>query len=544
MKKLLLRKSAALLLVCLLAFAAQAPALALEPGRVSLADYGAAGDGVADDTAALTAAMAAVGSVGIVELPRGDYRLSDSVTVPTGITLRFSRGAKLLPDADKTLTINGAVTAGSYAIFGGNGEVAGNPRNEYGYPQWFGARGDGVSDDTAAFRKTISLLRGRVVRVPGAAAGYVLGDLEIEHPVALRGDVSRTRLVPKAGLSSLITVNSDDVTIENFTANLDAAPAGSAAIVLQANAGSYRNRLLLKSLWLERAYCAVRDAGTGQIINTVLDEVIAYQCKGTPYVFERMAGYNTLRHVVADFVGVPGNSEYPGFIMKNTALGTTVLENVDVLGGRGQSGGHGLVFQNCSNLALRRVMADTVAGKGLLFENCVNVVLDNVAASLCYEAGIELVSCSYVTGSLLRLRGRSDVQNAAGVLPTADGMQGLLIRGGGNINIDNILSICNTGDGVAVVEGASNVTLSNVFTYLNKGCGYAENGSGNLVTSLQVYQSLDSAVRQSGATSRIAYLNVCNEDNGEDTAYFGEEFGAYYDRYYQEAAGAFEYDGQ
>ena len=56
---------------------------------VSVRDHGAAGDGVADDTQAFQAAMDAVGAAGggIVEAPRGTYRISGTLTIPASVTL-------------------------------------------------------------------------------------------------------------------------------------------------------------------------------------------------------------------------------------------------------------------------------------------------------------------------------------------------------------------------------------------------------------------------------------------------------------------------
>ncbi len=86
-------------------------------GAVSVAAFGAKGDGVTDDTAALQAALdAAAGKVVVV--PAGNYKLTDTVDVPAGTTLRMHQGAVLLPqDAETTcLTLAQGATLDGGAI--------------------------------------------------------------------------------------------------------------------------------------------------------------------------------------------------------------------------------------------------------------------------------------------------------------------------------------------------------------------------------------------------------------------------------------------
>ncbi len=94
-----------LLLSFLLLLALTAPTLAADrPPRVI-------GDGVADDTAALQAALDARGKTGgEVALPPGQYRIGGSLRVPTGVTLRGSWDAPHHGAWDKGTTL--AVTGG------------------------------------------------------------------------------------------------------------------------------------------------------------------------------------------------------------------------------------------------------------------------------------------------------------------------------------------------------------------------------------------------------------------------------------------------
>ena len=74
-----------------------APALPVIPGGIyNITNYGAIGDGVATNTAAIQAAINAASAAGggIVEVPAGSY-LSGPVRLASGINLRVERGAVL-----------------------------------------------------------------------------------------------------------------------------------------------------------------------------------------------------------------------------------------------------------------------------------------------------------------------------------------------------------------------------------------------------------------------------------------------------------------
>jgi hypothetical protein len=75
------------------------------------------------------------------------------VTVPANVTLKILQGA-LLHEADgTTLTINGSLEVGLYQVFSwsGSGRVAfSSGAVKEVLTQWFGAKGDGSNDDTAA----------------------------------------------------------------------------------------------------------------------------------------------------------------------------------------------------------------------------------------------------------------------------------------------------------------------------------------------------------------------------------------------------------
>ena len=76
----------------------------------SVKDYGAAGDGVADDTAEIQAALnaAAAAGGGVVEIPAGTYKLTDFLTVGNKTQICGVAGATKLDFSSKTTWENGS----------------------------------------------------------------------------------------------------------------------------------------------------------------------------------------------------------------------------------------------------------------------------------------------------------------------------------------------------------------------------------------------------------------------------------------------------
>lgn len=90
-----------------------------------------------------------------------------SMTV-SGVALKFEQHGQLVVASGQTLTLNCPIEAGRHQVFAGAGSVAGSPIIEFACPEWFGAAGNGTTDDTVAWQKAVTffgVVRGR----PGAS---------------------------------------------------------------------------------------------------------------------------------------------------------------------------------------------------------------------------------------------------------------------------------------------------------------------------------------------------------------------------------------
>lgn len=160
--------------------------------------WGAKADGTTDDRNAVNSAVNA--GKGIVFFAEGTYKISSALTVPSTVTIAFENGAILSPDTGITVTINGPINAAIHQIFSGAGTIAGTPKVDAFYPQWWGAKGDGVTDDKTAIQATIATAQtaggGIVFLSPGT---YIIGS-------TLTITASNIRLMG-AGTGSIIKCN-------------------------------------------------------------------------------------------------------------------------------------------------------------------------------------------------------------------------------------------------------------------------------------------------------------------------------------------------
>lgn len=127
-------------------YAAQLPAIADELG-VNL---------VADE-ADLRAKITVIGPSDATLVIATSIPLAEDLTIPSNIALAFKNTGSLEPAVTKTLTINGPVDAGLWQIFGGEGTTTGAIQSHYIYPEWFGAVGDGITDDTLAIQAAVAI---------------------------------------------------------------------------------------------------------------------------------------------------------------------------------------------------------------------------------------------------------------------------------------------------------------------------------------------------------------------------------------------------
>lgn len=101
------------------------------------------------------AVLNAEGHVNELYFPMGVYHVDNNLTISCAVTM--NAGAIFSIDSGKTLTINGAFSGSLTQHFTGSGTVVfGNGAVSCTYPEWWGAIGDGTTDDATALAAMFS----------------------------------------------------------------------------------------------------------------------------------------------------------------------------------------------------------------------------------------------------------------------------------------------------------------------------------------------------------------------------------------------------
>ena len=147
-----------------------------------------------DNYPSFSAAIDAIGASEKTLVVASEQAVTDDKTVPANITVFFLHGGSLNVSAGKTVTFNGHVEAGLYQIFEGDGDVSFSEGSiKAVYPEWFGAVGDGSTDDGTALNKTADSIRETHIKYMGTATNYrttIALDFSKLYHIVFTGDIS------------------------------------------------------------------------------------------------------------------------------------------------------------------------------------------------------------------------------------------------------------------------------------------------------------------------------------------------------------------
>jgi hypothetical protein len=126
---------------------------------LNVASFGILGDGITDQSKPLRMLLERVVAEGGGSLlfPPGTYRIREAITIPRNVTIVVPRGA--LFENDGAISIEGTLSAGLYQIFLGSHVRFGAASLQWSFPQWWGAQGNGIHDDSEALQAALQTRR-------------------------------------------------------------------------------------------------------------------------------------------------------------------------------------------------------------------------------------------------------------------------------------------------------------------------------------------------------------------------------------------------
>lgn len=110
-----------------------------------------------------------------------DYMLGENITIPKNCILEFDGGSISASGSNDTITgSNTYIQAGLIKIFNTDVTLNGTWNVAEVYPEWFGAKGDGITDDTIAFQYVVdSFSDGLSLKLSNKV--YVINELNISN---------------------------------------------------------------------------------------------------------------------------------------------------------------------------------------------------------------------------------------------------------------------------------------------------------------------------------------------------------------------------
>lgn len=458
-------------------------------------DFGAVGDGIADDSAAILAAsLAALSNSGTMYFQPGIYATYESLTVPAGVAVHFGVGAVIEPKNGVTVTILGPVLALDNQIFSPtNGSVT----CQYGVnARWWGALGDGQNDDTLAIQAAIDCipLSGGVVRLP--AGTYVISSpLQINAPINLIGDgIASTRIYYSPSANGFSIFPAADVVVK--LSGLHLTPSASATAGSAIATGNTCT-LYLSDVFVDNSQGAPQvgmmfeHAGNVYLERTQVSNAIA-----SGYIIS-----NNALEVYADKAGANGTSNGPNWLIE----ATSGMHMTDLDQGGGQTGtkfapGEGQVIQqgcfyeNCG-------LGDTTETFCLEFSPSGNGVIEGVYFNNCRVASSKTSVGVYVAGGTgIQFVNFKSVNHSS---------HGFALAGGSVLDLQDCWVGGNGGEGVAL-EGSSSVRIAGGRYGPCDGLG-GNAGAGVLITSSSgnsiVIDDIDATGNSAGSVVNQATLS-------------------------------------
>lgn len=447
-------------------------------GDVKVTDHGAKGDGTTDDTAAINAAMSAAkkeGKNGVVFFPKGTYRVTGRIsTLNSDLTFAFEKGAILNLDTGGSLYYRGYLDAGLYQIIKvtGTGDLTGGITNAFAFPQWFGAKGDGKTDDSVAFNYAVSLCS--EVAIPYTEKGYVVSEITVPSEHRVYGcDSKKSTLIGGGSGKNLFIFKNGATKIKVHNLSLNMTNSGKSTCFYfdaQTTGISY---VELRAIDTVGAYHVIRDAKVQKSkgvysINIILDN---FNCKNTRdraiYV-GNFWGFIFFRNMKFDnskisSLGVAGN--YPAIDLSQNE--GAIIQNITVIGSgnSANTAEHGIYYGENVATWMDGFTVKNVGGDGINVFRGAELYFSNLTIDKAYGNGMSVAGTSILQVDHVKVIGRGG---------SGTGKNGLCLAGTLLTNVSYVTVTDMQGNGLLLTDNANKTVITDLTCMDNSGYGYCE----------------------------------------------------------------------
>lgn len=168
-----------------------------------------------------------------VGFKNGRYKIATDCVIDCDLV--FANDAQLVIEPNVSVTINGCIIASRRKIFSGDitNLTINNQTNEEGYPEWFGAKADGLTDSTTAIQASVdrfvkTTLVAGVYRISGSINlhddSVLCGIKDTLHYTGENPNFKGTVIQPFLPFTDNIAINIDDcvgATVRDLIINFD-----------------------------------------------------------------------------------------------------------------------------------------------------------------------------------------------------------------------------------------------------------------------------------------------------------------------------------
>ncbi len=178
-------------------------------------DIGLIGDGLTNNSTRLISWFAELNGVytTLVVSP-GSYLLDSDITFPSNVSITILYGAYFKRGVGVSITMsNNKFEAGTWKCFELGTDVVsiGTLDVTIAYPEWFGALGDGSTDDTLPLQIAINTFAGKCP-VFISSKTYVVDSLKLKQDLTLKGEGRLSKLLQKTSAQYAVTINKEGFT--------------------------------------------------------------------------------------------------------------------------------------------------------------------------------------------------------------------------------------------------------------------------------------------------------------------------------------------